>query len=213
MPFDVAAYKNLLHTWSLLEPEQAEQYDVSIESLETCIKNRLFRKMNYDLHHRNFGENQFFCATIQSSEEHFSSDPWPNAGQALLFAYLLAIAQQRPVERGSWRHFKEGAIAHVDCHFSTNARRSATPPASAVTYRDYRFEDDPEVVFKLFWRESTGFWFYVDSEVDFGDIVFYHYPDSGRTWVRERKNFLAVTGLAYPPELAAKLRFEEVGDS
>jgi hypothetical protein len=211
MKVEVPTYKNLLHTWSLLEPGVTREYDWEKESFEVVIKRWLHLQMlDYDVSHRSYGDNNFFSATVYHSGEAFGSDPWPTEGMALLFAFLRAIAQQRYIDIGAWRHFKEGAIAHVDCHFSTNARRSTTPPASTVTYRDYRLEDDPEVVLTLFWRESTGFWFYVDSEVDFGDIVFYHYPDTGNAWVREARDFLDVTGLKYPAELAAKLRFEQV---
>jgi hypothetical protein len=85
------------------------------------------------------------------------------------------------------------------------------PPEGAIIQRDYRLEADPEIVFTLFWEQHTGFGFSVDSEVDFGDIVFYHYLDSGGAWVREKKDFLALTGLAYPANWVAKLRFEEIG--
>ena len=227
--------KNLLKTWNLLAPEEIWPWNDDDEFLYTspiafykadgdcevkrwelqgylqqCIEAREWGLKLSIPDKTRIGE---FDAEIQIGTSYFYAQSPTNLCEALLTAYITAIASQRSITSGKWRHFKGGKYQVVNvAHwkpFESNSDFDAlmTP---------YIFESTLSMGICLdlhFWlcgsmKEPPNYYTSSDN-LNYGAIVFY--KGIPKKWARKPEDFLGLVGSEHP-EQAGLLRFVEVSD-
>lgn len=147
-----------------------------------------------------------FSATVWVGEnaDEFLIENKSCAAEGLLFTYLNALAQQRSVITGQWKHFKPTTPI---CNVIAIASRIIDPRTEGMQYYawPYRLEESPEQDIQLV---KVGDKHYYLANKDYGDRVFYHY-DGDKQWAREKSNFLGLVGPEYP-DAEGLLRFREI---
>jgi hypothetical protein len=218
--------KNLLKTWWILAPDEVafgedhkhlflrkntEEHGLCAIGigLRLCYEqDALQGYLQRCIHARNWyfslqQVNDYSKADVRSSIE---ADPrqigkYTDACyEVLLAAYLAALAAQRPVKTGLWRHFK-GSVMEV--------KAVASPTDSGIPVNIcmgiYTLEDAPEqtVILGDQGKFSTSYW-------DYKNRVFYQ--NGGRGWARTTEDFLGLVGADHP-EHEGLLRFVEVSSA
>ena len=147
-----------------------------------------------------------FSATVWVGEnaDEFLIENKSCAAEGLLFAYLKALAQQRSVITGQWKHFKPTTPI---CNVIAIASRQIETPQEGVQYYPwpYLLEEDPNESIQLIEIKKKHYYL---ANKDYGDRVFYHY-DNDKQWAREKSNFLGLVGPEHP-ESEGLLRFREI---
>jgi hypothetical protein len=218
--------KNLLKTWAALAPDELwfptdgekfflrnsfePDYDYHCDrieedeldkiqgSLQRCIDARkwlwtIFSSIDQE-------EIISFGSNLDLGGDEFSCNKKDSPLEALLTAYLTALAAQRPITPGLWRHFK-GSVVEV--------KAVASPTDSGIPVNNcmgiYTLEDAPEqtVVLGDQGHFSTSYW-------DYKNRVFYSH--GGRGWARTTESFLGLVDAKHP-EHEGLLRFVEVPDA
>jgi hypothetical protein len=121
--------------------------------------------------------------------------------ESLLTAYLMALAAQRPITTGQWRHFKGDAVG-------VRAVESLTShPLFDFFDRDHYMEESPEVRVTLRLAIDDAQTLGYHASEDYGDLVFYRHD--GKNWARKTEDFLGLVDAKHP-EHEGLLRFVEV---
>jgi hypothetical protein len=123
---------------------------------------------------------------------------------ALMLAYLTAIAAQRPLKCGTWKHFKGGTY-----FVKATAKWSGQRIDSQSFASSYLVEEEPSIKLQLILdpKDETK-WIYNASK-DYGDRVFY--SDKSVLWARKTEIFLSLVKPNH--EYEGVLRFVEVGNA
>jgi hypothetical protein len=131
---------------------------------------------------------------------------------ALLTAYLTALAAQRPITTEYWQHFKpETPVCEFTCiaHWG-GIESDPYPSMSHLGY--FTLEENPSMKVRLaevITSVKTGYCIYI-ADQDYGDRVFYHYGGD-QFWARLVENFLGLVDAKHP-EHEGLLRFVEVAN-
>jgi hypothetical protein len=119
---------------------------------------------------------------------------------ALLTAYLAALAAQRPITTGRWQHFKGDCVpVKAIAHWNGQQLDSSSIAAK------YKAEESTENLLQLTLKGEKD-WSYRASR-NFGDRVFYVHNGDG--WARATENFLGLVDAKHPDH-EGLLRFVEV---
>jgi hypothetical protein len=135
--------------------------------------------------------------------------------QTLLTAYLTALAAQRPVTAGPWRHFKgdellvDGAAKWASGQYDHGYYVPLPNAYSALFIGEYTIEEEPQKSLKLY-RQGDLLFYIAESPCDFADRVFYIEPN-GKRWARKSEVFLGLVGQNQEHE--GLLRFVEVNNA
>jgi hypothetical protein len=121
--------------------------------------------------------------------------------EALLTVYLMALAAQRPLKCGTWKHFKGGTY-----FVKATAKWSGQRIDSQSFASSYLVEEEPSIKLQLILdpKDETK-WIYNASK-DYGDRVFY--SDKSGLWARKTEIFLSLVKPNH--EYEGVLRFVEV---
>jgi len=216
--------KNLLKTWAALAPDEVAfgedhkhlylrknteehglcaigiglklcyEQDALQGYLQRCIEARGWSyKLGFDI-------NAGFYAFVDCEESGGKTQL-----EALIRVYMKALAAQRPVKTGQWRHFW-GDVVEVE------AVASSTAHPSGIYMGQYFCEDRPDLAVDLAAVGDTDYE-YCSSELEIllvGDRVFYFHNEKG--WARTTESFLGLVDAKHP-EHEGLLRFVEVSDA
>jgi hypothetical protein len=134
--------------------------------------------------------------------------------EALMAAYLTAIAEQRPIEPGQWQHFKGGFVevlgeAHWDIgQYSGKLGEQYLPFAEADLLSCYQMEEEPSKILDLY-RNENEFFYISKYASDHANRVFYSH--NGKGWARKTDIFLGIVGAEHSKS-EGLLRFVEVAN-
>jgi hypothetical protein len=129
--------------------------------------------------------------------------------EALLTAYMTALAAQRPVKTGLWRHFK-GDVVEVVGVFPFGTRDCDDDDFTVEG--EFAFEDDPTLSFQLLcWGDGHMEFQHTALSLGFlPDRVAYLH--GGKGYLRLPDNFLDLVDAKHP-EHEGLLRFVEVDNA
>jgi hypothetical protein len=221
--------KNLLNTWEILAPDEVrcdehglvwlkDRYSASMHIepmsdgsllpferfilqgyLQQCIEARGWQLFLVNTKSYSSIEIQVESIRYKSGDLKASK----KLIQTLLTAYLTALAAQRPITAGQWRHFK-GDVVDVRAVASWT-----THPLFDFCVSDHSKEESPEEKITLHLAIDdikSQTWGY-HAFKDYGDRVFYRHDD--KNWARKIENFLGLVD-AKNPDHEGLLRFVEV---
>jgi hypothetical protein len=138
-----------------------------------------------------------FDATVFVDGKEFLST-YSTAHEALLSAYMTALAMQRPVTQGPWKH-ADGDKYQVECCCPW-ANRGIDRQSYAPRYK---IEEQPDMEAQPYLKDYADFKWVYRANKDYGDRVFYH-GNSGR-WARLTDSFLGLKD-------DGRLRFEKIDE-
>jgi len=127
--------------------------------------------------------------------------------EALLTAYLTALAAQRPVKTGQWQHFKGGAV-----EVKSTATWTTTKFLTFLGDNAFIEESPDETVQVHLSINDIDYqrWGYRANK-DYGERVIYREQDGNR-WARTTESFLGLVDAKHP-EHEGLLRFVEVSSA
>ena len=176
---------NLIKTWGMLAPDE-------VLEPETCINKRGW---SWNL---SSDSGTQFIASVEGGPDTYS---YPTANEALLSAYLTALAVRREIKSDThWRHYKGSSVEVVGAaHWCGSA---ATEEGIAPLHRGaFILEESPGTIHLIQYVEAKYFSYIANRS--YGERVCYHH--GFQNWARPIGDFLGLT-----PD--GRLRFvEEVG--
>jgi hypothetical protein len=178
---------NLINTWAVLAPGEWPDFgDLNFNIyIQNCINNRGW---SWGLI-CNMGVR--FIATVENGPETY---PYPTPTDALLTAYLTALAVRRPIKQGThWRHYKGDLVEVVAT--AKWAGKCLTQqdikvfPKYISAVEDFLVEENCHFVITLI-KDADGQYHYIAPN-DFGKRVFYNHEEEN--WSRPIGDFLGLT--------------------
>jgi hypothetical protein len=176
---------NLITTWVELAPcEVSEPVHISV-NIQNCLDKRGWSwNLSGDSGVR-------FTATVENGPKTY---PYPTSIEALLTAYLTALAVRRPVKEGThWRHYKGDLVEVVAT--AKWAGKCLTQqdikvfPKYISAVEDFLVEENCHFVITLI-KDADGQYHYIAPN-DFGKRVFYNHEEGN--WARPIGDFLGLT--------------------
>lgn len=222
--------KNLYKTWGILAPDEVTFWDngeaITLEKNQPPCHTWVTVKPWLDGQDALLGyilrciHNRKVYCSLQQDTDYCKADVQLVLGdpcqfgrhteacyEVLLFAYLKALAAQRPITKSHWQHFKGGEMDVLGIASQLPLLEVALGSGLQFFAWPYLIEEDPKKSVQLV-ETVTGKFFYL-SEEDYGDRVFYQ--ERGHSnWARIPESFLGLVGAEYP-ESEGLLRFVEVG--
>jgi hypothetical protein len=208
--------ENLLKTWAKLAPDEIEakesgEYALSkiaewniyssffeeaytINTLQGYLQRCIEARDEWDwmiVSGSNSKKLKVFDVTVFVDGKEFLST-YSTAHEALLAAYMTALAMQRPVTQGSWKH------ADGDIYRVTDTHEWSGHGFYSFLNEDwsYLIVEDKNIKIQM---SSSNY----NASQDYGDRVFYD-GDSGK-WARLTSSFLGLKD-------DGRLRFEKIND-
>jgi hypothetical protein len=167
---------NLITTWRELAPNEARKFGHISVNIQSFMETRGWSwRLSGDSGAR-------YIATVEDGPETY---PYPTPTEALMTAYLTALAVRRPVKQGThWRHYKGGLmeVAETATWAGTDLRQEYTSCGNFVLEAS------------CYWlnliKNTDGTCLYLANR-DYGELVFYRHD--GRNWARPIGDFLGLT--------------------
>jgi hypothetical protein len=176
---------NLITTWGELAPNEASEPGYISVGIQNCLNKRGWSwNLSGDSGVR-------FIATVENGPETY---PYPTLTEALLTAYLTALAVQRPVKQGThWRHFKGGLMdVEATAKWAGPDLMRKDIERFPASYRgEFLLEENVFVTVPLIMSTiKPGAYAYIANR-DYGERVFYRHDP--RNWARPICDFLGLT--------------------
>ena len=177
---------NLITTWVELAPcEVSEPVHINV-NIQNCLDKRGWSwNLSGDSGVR-------FTATVENGPETY---PYPTSIEALLSAYLAALAVRRPVKQGThWRHYKGTSVEVVgNAHWCGSAatEEDIEPLPKDMLYRGaFILEESLSGTIHLIQYVEAKYFSYIANR-NYGERVFYHHDF--QNWARPISDFLGLT--------------------
>jgi hypothetical protein len=176
---------NLINTWGELAPNEVSKSGYISVNLQDFMDKRGWSwTLAHDL-------GCGFTATVENGPETY---PYPTLIEALLSAYLTALAARRPVNQGThWRHYKGGLmeVAETAKWAGPDLVRKDLERFPASYRGEFLLEEQVFVTAPLIMSTiKPGAYAYIANR-DYGERVFYRHDDSN--WARPIGDFLGLT--------------------
>jgi hypothetical protein len=179
---------NLIKTWGELAPNELDSGPDEMNL--NCLNKRGWSwSLSCDSGVR-------FTATVEDGLQRvFETWPYPTALEALLTAYLTALAARRPIKQGThWRHYKGGLMEVVGAaHWCGSAatEEDIEPLPKDMLYRGaFILEESLSGTTHLIQYVEAKYFSYIANR-DYGERVCYHHDF--QNWARPIGDFLGLT--------------------
>jgi hypothetical protein len=180
---------NLINTWQLLAPVELPEpafLDYRyVGYIQNCINKRGW---SWSL---SCESGVRFTATIENAPETY---PYPTPTEALMTAYLTALAVRRPIKQGThWRHYKGGLMEVAEtaewAGLDLTKEHIVRFPQYISSLGEFLLEESFYPSVELV-KNAAGTCFYIANR-DYGERIFYQHDSNN--WARPISDFLGLT--------------------
>jgi hypothetical protein len=177
---------NLITTWRELAPNEARKFGPISVNIQSFMETRGWSwRLSGDSGAR-------YIATVENGNETY---PYPTPTEALMTAYLAALAVRRPIKQGThWKHYKGASVEVVgNAHWCGSAatEEDIEPLPKDMLYRGaFILEESLSGTINLIQYVEAKYFSYIANR-NYGERVFYHHDF--QNWARPIGDFLGLT--------------------